>query len=164
NEVHSLIYSRIENEIEREERKSSRRSWNWIGVAASVVLVCFAGLYFSKTNEKQNANATVAVIKPGSNEAILTLADGSKVRLNAASSIKFPTVFSGKQRNVELKGEGYFEVAKNKAKPFIVSTGNQRVEVLGTHFNVNAYGDDGVTRTTLLEGSVQVAMANRSSS
>ena len=92
-----------------------------------------------------------------------TLPDGTKVWLNADSKIKFPSKFAGKERQVVLEGEGYFEVAKNRAKPFVVETagGNgaagQRVEVLGTHFNINAYKDEASIKTTLLEGSVRVS-------
>ncbi|HEY0175092.1 MAG TPA: FecR domain-containing protein [Pedobacter sp.] len=86
----------------------------------------------------------------------LELPDGTRVWLNAASSLRYPTGFSGHERRVELKGEAYFEVAKNKAMPFHVSSGKQDVEVLGTHFNVNSYTDEKVIETTLLEGSVKV--------
>lgn len=88
----------------------------------------------------------------------VVLADGTIVWLNAGSSLRFPTAFIGKERNVELKGEGYFEVAKNAAAPFHVSIPgkNTKVEVLGTHFNINAYDDETSIRTTLLEGSVRL--------
>jgi ferric-dicitrate binding protein FerR (iron transport regulator) len=86
----------------------------------------------------------------------VNLPDGTHVWLNAASSLKYPAFFSGKERKVELNGEAYFEVAKNKAMPFIVKTAAQQVEVLGTHFNINSYTDEPETRTTLLEGSVKV--------
>lgn len=94
------------------------------------------------------------------NQYQLILADGSKVWLNSASSLRFPTAFTGEIREVELDGEGYFEVAKNANKPFHVKTKTQDVEVLGTHFNVNAYNDEGVVKTTLLEGSVKVKADN----
>ena len=85
------------------------------------------------------------------------LPDHSKVWLNAASSIKYPSSFAGlENRTVDLNGEAYFEVAKDKTHPFIVKTVRQEVKVLGTHFNVNAYNDDEDTKTTLLEGSVQL--------
>ncbi|RPE13519.1 DUF4974 domain-containing protein [Chitinophaga lutea] len=87
----------------------------------------------------------------------LLLPDGSRVWLNAESSLRFPTSFAGHERLVELTGEGYFEVAKNAKQPFVVATAAQRVTVLGTHFNVQAYGDQSHTSTTLLEGSVQVS-------
>ncbi len=87
----------------------------------------------------------------------MTLADGSRVWLNAASSLRFPVAFSGKERIVELTGEAYFEVAKNKSKPFKVKVaGTSEVEVLGTHFNINAYADETAVTTTLLEGKVKV--------
>jgi ferric-dicitrate binding protein FerR (iron transport regulator) len=92
----------------------------------------------------------------------ITLPDGTKVWLNAASSLKFPASFGSlKTRSVELTGEGYFEVAKDKAHPFIVVTEKQEVEVLGTHFNINSYADEASTKTTLLEGSVRVVYALR---
>jgi len=89
------------------------------------------------------------------------LPDGSKIWLNAASSFTFPATFGSlKQRKVELTGEAYFEVAKDKSHPFIVKTDKQEVEVLGTHFNVNSYSDEDATKTTLLEGSVKVSNSN----
>jgi ferric-dicitrate binding protein FerR (iron transport regulator) len=87
----------------------------------------------------------------------VTLADGTKVWLNAASSIRFPVVFTGAERKVEITGEAYFEVAKNAAMPFKVKAAGSEVEVLGTHFNVNAYYDEAAVKTTLLEGLVKVS-------
>lgn len=87
----------------------------------------------------------------------LVLEDGTKVWLNAASSIRFPVFFSNNERRVEITGEAYFEVAKNKSKPFRVTANGALVEVLGTHFNINAYGDEAYLKTTLLEGSVKVS-------
>lgn len=92
----------------------------------------------------------------GSQVVSLTLADGSKAFLNAGSSLKYPVAFTGNSREVELTGEGYFEIAKDTKKKFIVSAGGSITEVLGTHFNVNAYNDDNGTRITLLEGSVKI--------
>lgn len=86
----------------------------------------------------------------------LQLPDGSVVMLNAESSISYPTAFTGKSRNVSMTGEAYFEVAKNKRMPFIVSYGNQKVEVLGTHFDIQAYKEQ-PGKTTLLEGSVKIS-------
>jgi len=87
----------------------------------------------------------------------LLLPDGTKVWLNAATTIKFPVTFAGlAQRRIELEGEVYFEVAKNPSKPFIVVTKEQEIKVLGTHFNVKCYADKKGTVTTLLEGSVKV--------
>lgn len=87
----------------------------------------------------------------------ITLPDGSKVWLNAATSLKFPVNFAGlKERRVELEGEAYFEVAKDARKPFIVHSGRQDIKVLGTHFNVSSYADEPEAKTTLLEGSVKI--------
>lgn len=86
----------------------------------------------------------------------LILSDGTKVWLNAASSLRYPSVFGQDERKVELDGEAYFEVAKNTAKPFLVSSSKQVVEVLGTHFNVNTYPNEPFVSTTLLEGSIKV--------
>ncbi|HEY8387091.1 MAG TPA: FecR domain-containing protein [Parasegetibacter sp.] len=87
----------------------------------------------------------------------ILLPDGTSVWLNASSSIRYPTIFSGEARKVEVTGEAYFEVAKNSQLPFRVSVANKaEVEVLGTHFNINAYEDENTINTTLLEGSVKV--------
>lgn len=87
----------------------------------------------------------------------IRLPDGTKVWLNAASSLKYPTSFQVlKERRVELMGEAYFEVSKDKKHPFIVTSPGQEIKVLGTHFSINAYTDEPVTRTTLLEGIVKV--------
>ncbi|MEJ7558497.1 MAG: FecR domain-containing protein [Pedobacter sp.] len=93
------------------------------------------------------------------------LPDGTKVWLNAASSLKFPTTFASlSNRIVELTGEAYFEVARDKSHPFIVKTNKQDIKVLGTHFNVSSYPDEQVTKTTLMEGSVKVVSKNNASS
>ena len=98
----------------------------------------------------------------GSKVQTITLADGTRVWLNAASSLRYPVAFSGKERTVELSGEGYFEVAHNAQKPFHVAVNNVNVQVLGTHFNVNAYEDELEIKTTLLEGSVKINSADKS--
>ena len=109
------------------------------------------------------ANAKLAyntISTPAGGQYAVVLADGSKVWLNALSSIKFPEVFSGNERKVELQGEAYFEIAKNRTMPFKVVSRSQVVEVLGTHFNINAYQDEKSVVTTLLEGSVKLSLAN----
>jgi transmembrane sensor len=96
----------------------------------------------------------------------INLSDGTRVWLNAASSLRYPTKFIGNTRTVELTGEGYFEVAKvvtraAKRIPFMVKSGGQEVEVLGTHFNINSYKDEENIKTTLLEGAVRVVQQNK---
>jgi len=110
---------------------------------------------------KADANLFNTLSTPTGGQYNIVLADGTKVYLNAVSSIKYPTQFNGDQRIVELDGEAYFEVAKNKNKPFIVKSGDQDIEVLGTHFNVHAYDNESVVKTTLLEGSVAVNYKNQ---
>jgi ferric-dicitrate binding protein FerR (iron transport regulator) len=92
----------------------------------------------------------------------LVLPDGTKVWLNAASSLRFPTVFSGGKRRVELTGEAYFEVVKNSSMPFSVEVGNSSVEVLGTHFEVMAYPDENGVSAALLEGSIRFTKGTNS--
>ena len=102
------------------------------------------------------------ITTPRGGQYKVTLSDGTKVWLNAASSIRFPVYFTGNERLVEVTGETYFEVAKNATKPFKVKTVNQEVEVLGTHFNINAYDDEASIKTTLLEGKVKVTVPGKS--
>lgn len=122
----------------------------------------------SKIKDQRLEMNTLAVPRGGQYQ--LTLSDGTKVWLNAASSIRYPVAFTGKERVVEVTGEAYFEVAKNVDMPFIVKTlsplGGGRegavVQVLGTHFNVNAYDDEGIVKVTLLEGLIKVQLENSS--
>lgn len=110
---------------------------------------------------KNDADAYNTLSTPTGGQYNIVLADGTKVFLNAVSSIKYPTQFNGDQRVVELEGEAYFEVAKNKNQPFIVKSGSQDIKVLGTHFNVHAYDNEPAIKTTLLEGSVAVSYKNQ---
>lgn len=93
---------------------------------------------------------------PKGRQFSVLLPDGSRVWLNAASSLKYPTAFAGKERLVELTGEAFFEVAHNASQPFKVKTHGQLIEDIGTRFNVNAYPDEKGVRTTLVEGAVQI--------
>lgn len=105
---------------------------------------------------------------PKGRQFSLVLADGSKVWLNAASSIRYPVAFTGSERAVEITGEAYFEVAPSNfaqgggqgKRPFIVSVNGVKVEVLGTHFNITAYNNESSIKTTLLEGSVKTSVVN----
>jgi transmembrane sensor len=129
------------------------------------------------TSNLLGSNAPIlynTITTPRGGQYQITLSDGSKVWLNAASSLKFPAAFSNNERVVELTGEAYFEVAKltgpsvtgreGSRIPFKVITNKQTVEVLGTHFNVNAYADEAAIKTTLLEGSVKVVQSETNNS
>lgn len=93
---------------------------------------------------------------------VLILGDGTKVWLNAASSITYPVAFNGKDRQVKITGEAYFEVVHNAAHPFKVTVKGQTIEDIGTTFNINAYDDEPVIKTTLVSGSIKVANKDQS--
>ena len=112
-------------------------------------------LSYDPTNKNSREIIYNTISTPKGGQYQLELVDGSKVWLNATSSIHFPTSFIGNERRIEITGEAYFEIAKNPNMPFIVTVNNSEVQVLGTHFNVNAYNDEDNVRTTLLEGSVR---------
>lgn len=109
-----------------------------------------------------NHALTNTIQTPKGGKYQVRLPDGSKVWLNSASTLSYPTAFTGTERKVKLKGEAYFEVASNKKIPFRVESDGQIVEVLGTHFNINSYDDEDFTKTTLLEGSVRVILNSKS--
>jgi transmembrane sensor len=113
-------------------------------------------------NAKDSSEIYNTITIPKGGQFQIVLSDGSKVWLNSASSITFPTAFSKTERRVTITGEVYFEVAKNKHLPFRVIAGKQTVEVLGTHFNINAYADESTIKTTLVEGSVKISAGKRS--
>lgn len=114
-------------------------------------------LYADGTKVASTTMKYATLSTPRKGQYKITLADGTRVWLNAESSIKYPAQFAQDKRMVELKGEGYFEVAHDKARPFIVTAGGQEVKVLGTRFNVNAYNNEPHILTTLVEGSVQLS-------
>lgn len=118
----------------------------------------------SKTDANKAAQHTEynSISTPLGRQYRVVLSDGTKVLLNSVSSIRFPAVFTGDERKVEITGEVYFEVAKSKNKPFKVVCGKQTIEVLGTNFNVNAYDNEHSIKTTLLEGSVKVSKGTES--
>lgn len=101
-------------------------------------------------------NKTIRIVTPYGGQYNLVLSDGSKVWLNAGSEISYQTDFARKNRTIDLKGEAYFEVQKNKNLPFIVRSREQEIRVLGTEFNINAYSDEKIIKTTLKGGSLRV--------
>lgn len=130
----------------------------------SGVIIGKGGMTYSDGDSLQNGVytkvQTLTASTPRGGMYDFVLPDGSKVYLNAATTIKFPSSFDKKNRVVELlSGEAYFEVAKDKMHPFIVKSKGQQVEVLGTHFNIRSYADDEESKTTLLEGSVEISTA-----
>jgi transmembrane sensor len=121
-------------------------------------------LKYDPVTASANSGVAYNILRtPKGGQYRLELPDGSRVWLNAASSLKFPTAFTGKERRVELSGEAYFEIAKNAGQPFSVAVNKANIAVLGTSFNVMAYADEAAIRTTLLEGAVKVSRENESS-
>ncbi|SCC56596.1 FecR family protein [Chitinophaga costaii] len=117
------------------------------------------GQLIYKPEGPATATAYNIVTTPRARQYQLVLPDGSRVWLNAASSIRYPVAFHG-QRSVEITGEAYFEIAPQAGAPFTVTAHNMEIAVLGTHFNVNAYEDEASAKTTLTEGAVKVSTAN----
>lgn len=115
-------------------------------------------LYFGQNSTANNKGYHI-VKTPRSGEYRIVLPDGTKVWLNAVSSLRFPTSFNKTERKVELRGEAYFEVSPNKNLPFRVLFNKTEVEVLGTHFNINSFG--GKSKTTLVEGAVKITESGK---
>lgn len=115
-------------------------------------------LVYNKTAQNISVPVYNSISTPRGGQYSVTLPDGSRVWLNAESSLYFPTAFTGKERSVTLIGEAYFEIAHNTQMPFKVRANNMTVEVLGTHFNMMTYENETLTHTTLLEGSVKVTL------
>ena len=130
---------------------------------AAVIAITLGGSYFyyqSSLEKELMAMQTITV--PAGQRINITLVDGTNVWLNARTSLSYPVKFGKNNRQVVLDGEAYFDVTKDKSKPFIVQTDNYNVEVLGTKFDVNAYSETGEFETTLMSGSVKVASASDS--
>lgn len=138
-------------------RKPSVHLWKWAGSVAAAIIALFllynVPVLLEKNTRQEIALNTIKV--PAGQRVELTLADGTHIWLNARSELSYPASFNGDRREVHLKGEGFFEVAKNKNKKFVVNTGRCEVEVLGTQFNVEAYSENEFT-TSLIRGSVKV--------
>ena len=111
-------------------------------------------LYQREESPAAGGYNTIATPRGGQYQVVLP--DGTRVWLNAGSSIRFPTNFSGNRREVEMTGEVYFEVKHQDHQPFVVHAGNSQIEDIGTHFNVNAYSDEPEMKTTLIEGAVRI--------
>ena len=137
----------------------------WLIRAAAILLIPVLTLLFFTISEKKSesikytANLLVdslEIIAPAGSRTVVQLSDGSEVHLNFGSKLKYPQNFTGNTREVILLGEGYFDVAHNPEKPFIVKTGELNIKALGTKFNVLAYPGEGTISTTLVEGKVIV--------
>lgn len=154
-------YRKTRRKINRYTHPARRRLTAWL-VRAAVFLVPLLSVtasYFYIRNHTAGTEMVQCIVPNGQQNRI-TLPDGSSVTVNSGSTLVYPQKFTGKERSVFLLGEANFEVAKNKAKPFIVKTGHLEIEALGTTFNVCAYPESNVT-ATLESGSIKVGKKNR---
>lgn len=127
------------------------------GIKIGKDIVYEDGTELAISNSKELIKQRMRLTVPKGGQYSIVLSDGSKVWLNAESSLSYPSNFSGETREVELIGEGYFEVSANQDRPFIVHTSNEKVQVLGTEFNVESYADNLSSSITLNNGSVEVS-------
>ncbi len=134
---------------------------DWLKIAVAMLITFAASwFYFDEIKEPDQAVAMNIVSVPAGQTAKLTLSDGSNIWLNSRTEMKYPGIFTGKQREVILDGEGYFEIAHGQQKPFVVHAGEYDIRVLGTEFNVDAYSSSSNDfSTALLKGSVKVSLA-----
>lgn len=141
-------------------RKNSRRMkrpfrlWNFMKYAAIIAVALFCGYMISTVNFN-NEIAINEIFVPNGNRSTLVLPDGTKVWINNGTKLTYPEEFKGKDRIVELEGEGFFDVTHDKTHPFIVKIGQNRIKVLGTRFSVTAYPDDKTIKAELIAGQIQ---------
>jgi transmembrane sensor len=161
----SNIWHRIgEAESAQISIRKTKRPYRIWTTAAAILIACLTFVHFYAAERAIKEADTVAMNKiyvPFGKTRRITLPDGTKVKLNSGSTITWPQSFARDVRKITLTGEAFFEVTKNKKRPFLVVTEQQTVMVLGTVFNVKAYQDDRNTETTLLRGKVQVMLKDR---
>lgn len=150
----------FETPIKYMEAESKSRRWfiRIAAVAASIVVIASSVIFLNSSNNNKTSTADFSKLEKKQNskgtKSIIELSDGSKVWLNADSKIQYPPLFAGNTREIYLDGEAFFEVAKNAQKPFIIHLANGTVKVLGTSFNVRAYGNEKVVETSVATGKV----------
>lgn len=135
----------------------------WLKIAMTVILTFLLSYFYQEYKAGLDSVAMSTISVPEGQRTNVTLPDGSNVWLNACTTIQYPTSFNSRERFVILKGEAYFDVKKNKSRPFIVHTDAYSIEVLGTKFNVDAYPETEKFETTLMHGSVKVTLKADSS-
>jgi len=168
-EKYNALLDKIHHEINLKQQASEDKKIvslsnmsKWFGRVAALLFLPLLGIIFYllsndtvKTEKFADLTADyLEVIAPIGSRTVVQLSDGTEVNLNYGSKIKYPQNFTGDTREISLSGEAYFDVAHNPDKPFIVKTGKLNVKALGTEFNVNAYPDDDIIATTLVEGKV----------
>lgn len=153
------LHQRIEAvEIKTNTKKVINKKLAWLSAAAAILVLC---LLFFHTEFNKTTTLTYIEKHTGAGQKMnITLPDGSLVVLNTLSTLKIPSNYGIRNRELQLKGEAWFEVEKNPQKPFIVHTGHIQTLVLGTKFNISGYPDDEMAKVSLVEGKVQVDIDN----
>lgn len=156
-ELKADIFIEVSRRIQHDQRK---RFWlKASALAASIALLLGISNYISYNEGYKNQNSQmVEMINPMGMRSSIILSDGTKVILNAGTTLSYPTAFVSSQREVKVNGEAFFEVSHEQSRPFIVSAENVKVKVLGTKFNVKAYSNDDNIEVTLEEGKVGVGL------
>lgn len=160
-EMKDEIYWNVRTLISASNKRQFRLKL-WAAAASVALLFCFSSYHFYQKGYNVQHSQLVEMSNPLGLRSSVTLSDGTKVTLNAGTILKFPSAFIGRQRQVEVEGEAYFEVMHNKDFPFVVKAGDINVKVLGTVFNVKAYGEEEEIEVTLVEGKVSVKHTDRS--
>ena len=165
----SALFDKIQDEIDKREEEKEQADTHrlplftkWLTRAAAILLIPVLGLFLFTLSENNVLNSlygsaavdSLEIISPIGSRTVVQLSDGSQVYLNYGSKIKYPQFFDGDTREVYLEGEGFFEVAHNPEKPFIVKTGGVNIKALGTAFNVMGYAENSEVQTTLVNGKV----------
>lgn len=158
------LWNRVQQKIDQPDViKTRQKSYNWFkitGIAASLFLVMGLAFFYLENPKNESDPTNVVVTKKGSKSFVI-LPDGSKVWINNDSKLFYTHSFNQKTREVTLVGEAYFDVVKDKTRPFIVHTDHADVQVLGTAFNVKAYANAATTETTLLRGAVELILKGK---
>lgn len=148
--------------IQGGQRPSNSKSYsrqNWLAVAATIiVLITIGTVSYYSMQQKPQAIEVAQVVKttPFGKRLTLHLSDGTKVHLNAGSTIEFPERFTGAERVIKMEGEAFFDVSKDSTRPFIIHSGNVKTTVLGTSFNINSFGENSAIKVSVKSGKVTV--------
>lgn len=162
----SMMRHKKQQDIMYKDRVASRRKIGWYAAAAAILLVLASSAFFVydyRENELPVYAAKVTKNVPLGSKLAITLSDGTQVKLNAGSSISYPEAFESHHREVYLKGEAFFEVTKDKTRPFVIHSNGLTTTVLGTSFNIRSYGEE-ETRVAVVSGLVEVTTAEGRSS